>query len=125
MPDKSLEIAKKFYEQHPEILVCDENSEMILGWLNDNCLVFSLNHLNEAAAALGEQLVRKYSEDEIQKMTGDQYKRLVLPYCSDLPEALRKKLQPRTVDPIEKLSSAEILNQIVIPEWKAKQTASV
>jgi hypothetical protein len=124
MLDKATEIALKFYDQHSEILPCPENNKLIRDWLDDNCLRFSLNNLNEAASALSEKLVRKYTEEEISAMTGDQYKRLVLPYCDDLSEDHRKQLQPREVDPIELLSSAEILNKIVIPEWKAKQTAS-
>jgi len=121
---KAEEIAVKFYEQHSEILPCPENNKAIIKWLGENSLRFSLNNLNEAASALSEKLVRKYTDEEISKMTGDQYKRLVLPYCDDLSEDHRKQLQPRAVDPIELLSSAEIRDQIVIPEWKAKQTAS-
>jgi hypothetical protein len=118
MSDKALEIAQKFYDQHPEILVCDENSEMILGWLENNSLRFSLNNLNEAALALEGQLAQKYTDAEIHKMTGDQYKRLVLPYCSDLPENLRKKLKPRDRGPE---TPAEAMRLEARKDWREAQ----
>ncbi len=127
-----------FQERHPEFYPCKENEQIMFQWMLNRNLdgmrieSFELAYQNVKDILVGRPEAdkpepppkpkkewEKYSEQEIERMSPQEYKeKILLPQFRETPKPTRKRMTAEERD-FERLSAAEYKEKYVLPELKA------